>query len=69
MTSVPAVTPVTTPDELTVASAVAVLLQVPEAVGSLSAVVAPVHTEVVPVMADGGGLTVAVAVTEQIPSV
>ena len=46
-------TPVTTPVDETVATPVALLLQVPPDVASNKVVVLPVHTEVVPVIAGG----------------
>lgn len=52
---IPVVTPV---DELIVATAVVLLLQVPDGVASLSAVVRPWHTVRVPAIAAGNGLTV-----------
>lgn len=45
--------PVTTPDVLTVPSAVLLLLHVPPVVVSVSVVVRPVHTFIVPVSAAG----------------
>ena len=67
---VPPVTPVTTPvDELTVATAVVPLLQVPPLVASLSVVVAPAHATAVPVIANGNGLTVIVLVETPISEV
>ena len=64
---VPAATPVTTPVALlTVASNVLLLLQLPSGVASLKLVVKPAHTLVVPVIAAGSGLTVAVLVMIQL---
>ena len=63
----PAATPVTTPvDALTVAVAVLDDVQTPPDVTSAKAVVAPSHTEVVPVIAAtvGNALIVTVVVTE-----
>ena len=63
----PAATPVTTPvDALTVAVAVLEDVQTPPAVTSDKVVVAPSHTEVVPVIAAtvGNALIVTVVVTE-----
>ena len=63
----PAATPVTNPvDALTVAVAVLDDVQTPPAVTSDKVVVAPAHTEVVPVIAAtvGNALIVTVVVTE-----
>jgi len=65
MTELPAVTPVTTPPAVIVATAGDALLHVPPAVALLNAVVEPTHTLVVPAMAAGSGLTVTVVVTAQ----
>ena len=66
MVGVPVATPVTTPvPETIVASVVLPLVQVPPVVGSLNVVVAPAQTLVVPVIADGKGLTVMVIFTAQ----
>ena len=63
MTQVPAETPVTTPVATpTVAKAGVALLQLPPAVASLSVVVEPMQTLVVPVIAAGNGLTTTVVV-------
>ena len=60
---VPAVIPATIPvREPTVAVAVVLLVQVPAPLASLSAVVLPVHTVVVPVIGDGTGTTFTVVV-------
>ena len=63
--------PVTTPEELIVAIAVVLLLHVPPAVISLSAVVAPpAQTFVIPVIPAGvigNGFTVSVIITEALP--
>jgi hypothetical protein len=58
----PAATPVTTPVEPTEAIAPLLLLQLPPAVTSASAVVAPVHTLAVPVILAGLVLMVTVTV-------
>src|ERR1043166_8504132 len=56
MVTVPAATPVTTPDdEPTVAIAVLVLVHRPPVTASDNAVVRPTQTEVVPVMGPGNG--------------
>ena len=64
ITAVPAVTPVTTPEEFTVATPVEPLLHTPLAVAQLSVVVNWVQTVSVPVMAAtvGRAFTVMVAV-------
>ena len=65
MVEVPAVTPVTTPEpEPTVALAL-LLLHVPLPVASLSVVVRPTQTFIVPVMAAGSGLMVTMVVLIQ----
>ena len=65
ITEVPDDTPVTTPVAgSTVATAGVALLHVPPAVASPNVVVDPTHTERVPVIAAGNGLTVTVAVRE-----
>ncbi len=51
----PADTPVTTPDELTVAFAVLLLLQVPPEMVLPRVVVRPAHTMTVPLMAPAVG--------------
>ena len=60
----PAATPLTTPDVLTVAVPVLLLAHTPPVVASLSVVVALTHTVAVPVMvpADGAALTVTTCV-------
>ena len=63
MTDVPAVTPVTTPPAVMVATTGVALLHVPPAVTLLKVVVEPMQTLVVPVIAAGSGLTVTVVVT------
>src|SRR5438046_2920402 len=65
MTGLPAATPVTTPVPLTtVASAVLPLVQAPPP-ASLSVVAALTHKLVMPVIADGSGLTVTVVYAGQ----
>ena len=65
MVDVPAVTPVTIPDpEPTVALAL-LLLHVPVPVASLSVVVRPTQTFMVPVIAAGNGLIVTTVVLIQ----
>jgi hypothetical protein len=60
--AVPAETPLTIPEpEPMVAMDVAVVLHAPPASASLSVVVAPAHNVAVPVIADGLGLIVIVA--------
>ena len=62
----PAVTPVTSPvDTPMVATGVVPLVQVPPMLRSLSRVVAPIHTDKVPVMFTGSGFTVTTLVTKQ----
>jgi len=58
--AVPAATPLTTPDELTVAIPVLLLLHVPPVTASVNVVVDPVHIMSVPLMipGKGNGLTV-----------
>ncbi len=67
----PELTPVTIPDVPTVAIPVAVLLQVPPAVASLSEVVAPpAHTMAVPLIdagVAGNGFTVTSTVDAALP--
>jgi hypothetical protein len=65
MVTVPAEMPVTTPEVLTVARAVLLLLHTPPGVPLLKAVVSPVQTELLPVIAAGVGIefTVTTAVT------
>jgi hypothetical protein len=63
--AVPAVTPVTTPDdEPTVATPVAVLVQVPPLTVLVRVVVADVQTVAVPPMAAGDGVVVIVVLAE-----
>jgi len=61
----PETTPVTTPEEFTVAVPVLLLLHVPPVVVSPKAVVAPWHTFVMPVIDAGTGLTVTMVVRVQ----
>jgi hypothetical protein len=61
----PVTTPVTTPPEETVATPALPLLHVPPASVSLKVSVAPWHNAPAPVIADGKGFTVTVAVLEQ----
>lgn len=70
MVAVPVVAPVTTPDaEPTGAIAVLLLLHAPPVVASVSVIVAPTHTLLLPVIAAGEVLTVTVAVVAQpVPS-
>lgn len=66
MVSVPATWPVTTPvAEPIVASVVLLLLHVPPVEALNRAVVNPVHTFVIPVIAAGNGFTVSIAVAMQ----
>ena len=58
MIELPAVTPVTTPPAVIVATARVPLFHAPPAAASLKAVVDPTHTLVIPVIAAGKGLTV-----------
>lgn len=61
---VPAVMPLTTPrDGSIVATLVVRLLQLPPAVPSDNTVVSPAHTDMIPVIAAGNGLTVTIVVT------
>ena len=61
---VPPDTPVTIPELLTDAMAVELLFQLPGApIESLSAVVLPSQTSLIPVIGAGSGLTVAVVVS------
>jgi len=64
MVAVPAAMPVITLAAV-VATAVLLLLQVPDGVASLRVVVRPAHTFMVPVMAAGSGLTVSAVVAVQ----
>lgn len=58
MFRVPLAIPATTPAVFTVPSAVLLLLQVPPVVASVSVVVDPAHTLLVPAIAAGVALTV-----------
>ena len=62
---VPVSTPLTTPPVVIVATDVLLLLHTPPPVASLSALVAPTHKVIVPVIASGAGVTVIVFVTVQ----
>ncbi len=62
MLAMPGATPVTTPDEFTVAVAVALLLHVPPTVTLLRVVVAAGQTLAVPAIAAGAALTVTTSV-------
>ncbi len=63
--ALPADIPVNTPvAALIVAMAVLLLVQVPPDVASLSVVMAPLHIDILPVMAAGSGFTVAVTVVD-----
>jgi hypothetical protein len=64
--AVPFVTPVTMPEpSVTVATDVLLLLHVPPPVPSLSVVVAPAHTVVIPVIPTGGACTATATVARQ----
>ena len=63
MVTVPAATPVTTPELLTVAVPVLLLVHVPPVEVSVRLTVEPTHTSDVPVIADGNVLTVIGKVT------
>ena len=65
MLAVPGVTPVTTPDVLTVATDVLLLLHTPDGVPLVSVSGVPMHTRLLPVVAPGAGTasTVTTAVT------
>jgi hypothetical protein len=66
MIATPADTPETmVPVMVTVAILVALLLHVPPEVTSFRGVVLPTHTDAVPVMDEGSGLTVTTEVTRQ----
>ena len=58
MVTVPGVIPVTMPVPETIAIAVLLLLQEPPDVASVKSTVYPAHTDVVPVIAAGNGLTI-----------
>ena len=69
MVVVPAATPVMIPVlEPAVATAVLLLDQVPPVIASVSSVVAPLHTAVVPNIAVGVGLTVRMVVAVHPPA-
>lgn len=63
--AVPVATPVTTPDALTFATLLLLLLQLPPDVAQLSVLVEPIQIVVVPVIATGVGFTVIVFVAIQ----
>jgi hypothetical protein len=64
--AVPTFTPLTTPvPEPTLAITTLLLLQVPPVSASLSVVVLPIHTCIVPVIADGSEVTVIVFIAAQ----
>ena len=66
MVTVPAVLPVTMPeDEPTEATAALLLVQVPPPVASVNAVLLPMHTLVVPVITEGPEFTFTVVVALQ----
>ena len=65
MVALPAATPVTTPVEPTVATAVLPLLHVPPPVELLKGVVNPAQTTAVPVIEDGNELMLIVEVARQ----
>jgi hypothetical protein len=65
MVAVPGDAPVIFPPASTLTIAVLLLLHAPPLMASLRAVVAPWHTCVVPVIADGVGLMVTVVLMEQ----
>ena len=68
MTTVPAVTPLTTPPEVTVALAGVPLLQAPPADVSVNVIVPPMQTtDGPPIGAAETPFTVTIAVTEQAP--
>ena len=60
ITDVPAVKPLTTPENDMLATLVLLLLQVPPGVALLNAEVVPAHNPVAPVMTDGTGYTITV---------
>ncbi len=65
MVALPAATPETIPvAEPTVAIEVLLLVHVPPEVALFSVTEAPTHVAIVPVMADGNGVTVTVVVTD-----
>ena len=63
--AVPAPTPVTSPEDVTVATPLAPLLQVPPGVALVNAVVPPTHITAVPVTGKGFGLMVTTTVAIQ----
>jgi hypothetical protein len=63
MAAIPAATPLTIPVLLTEAVVAGALLHTPPGVPSVKAVVAPVHTLIIPPIADGEAITVTVLVT------
>ena len=65
MTDVPAVTPVTMPEEEPIVAFELLMLQTPPPVRSPSVVVSPTHTLSVPVIDEGKGSTVMGNVAEQ----
>ena len=65
MIEVPAVLPVTIPEDEPIAALALLLLQVPPGVASLSKVVSRGHTVPVPVIASGNGLMVTMVVAIQ----
>ncbi len=68
MVTVPAVTPVTVPPELTVAIVLLLLLQAPPEIDAESVLVPPVHTDVVPeIVAEVEELTVTDIVATAVP--
>lgn len=62
---VPALTPRTTPDVLTVATVVVLLAQVPPLVAVVRVMTLPIHTPDGPVRSAGAGLTTIVRVVRQ----
>ena len=67
MVAVPAVTPLTTPAEPTVATLAAEVIHVPPAGAEVNVVVEPPQTVAVPVITSGNGVTVTVLVLTQPP--
>ena len=69
MVVVPAVRPLTTPEVLTVATRVLVLLQTPPVAASVNVVDKPAITVAIPLIvpAEGDGLTVTTFVTAAVP--
>lgn len=66
-TAEPTDTPVTTPDELIVATVVGVIAHVPPGVVLVSVVLAPTHTVLFPEIAAGAAVTVTTRVARQPP--